>query len=389
MENKIVRIKLTQVFVPFKKFVRATMDSSEGGHGMAIPTDEPWQGGDAVVCQLCTKDDLVGLGDMLVWLPETGVSPVQIIDSIKSELYKYVLGENPFNIEKIRVKMENNVSRNEVAKGLLDMACYDLMGQITGLPAHNFFGGKCVDEVPLTALVPLADLRTMTFLVKGYYKGGYRSCRFKLGRNILEDVEISKSIRDAVGPSVRLRVDYNQAYRPPDAVRAIKAIEPFGIDCAEQPVGKNDFLGLKYVQDSVDTPIFTHEGSFCVPDYITLVEMGAIMILGLNAERPGGVTNMLRLIAYAEQRGLGVVLHSQPLGIGSAMLAHVAAAKYNSLGHPPEIFGDVMLEDDLIVKPLDYTQGKVKVPEGPGWGVKLDEKALEKYSKGDTITIEK
>ena len=88
MTNEIVEIRLSSVFVPFKKFVRATMDSSEGGHGMAIPTDEPWQGGESVICQLFTKNGMMGLGEMLVWLPETGVSPNQIIDAINKALGK-------------------------------------------------------------------------------------------------------------------------------------------------------------------------------------------------------------------------------------------------------------------------------------------------------------
>jgi len=197
--EKITAIKLTPVFVPFKKFVRATMDSSEGGHGMAIPTDEPWQGGEAVICELLTKDGIMGISEVLVWLPETGVSPNQIIDAVENELYKYVLGEDPHNIDKINQKMDSNVARNEVAKGLLDMACYDLMGKIKGVPVYELIGRKVVDEIPLTALVPLADLRTMKFLTKGYIRGGYKTIRYKLGRSVEEDVEISRTIREKVG----------------------------------------------------------------------------------------------------------------------------------------------------------------------------------------------
>ena len=92
---------------------------------------------------------------------------------------------------------------------------------------------------------------------------------------------------------------------------------------------------------------------------------------------------------YAEQRGLEVVLHNQPLGIASAMHIHFHAAKYYSIAHATELFGQEMLEDDLIVKPLDYSGGTAKVPEGPGWGVELDEEALKKYATAPTIIIKK
>ena len=83
-----------------------------------------------------------------------------------------------------------------------------------------------------------------------------------------------------------------------------------------------------------------------------------------------------------------MVIHDQSLGISAAMLTHLATAKYHSINHATELFGHVMLEDDLIVSPLKFKKGKVKVPEGPGWGVELDEKALDKYKTEPTITIQ-
>ena len=185
-----------------------------------------------------------------------------------------------------------------------------------------------------------------------------------------------------------MRVDYNQAYtNPHEAIRAIKAIEPFGIDFAEQPVRNNDYIGLTYVQKRVDTPLMSHEDFFTLRDFITLVEMGAVGVLGLNSTRPGGVTNALRALNYAEQRGLGAVIHDQPLGIASAMHIHIASARYHSFTYAAEIFGSEMMEDDLITIPLNYEGGTAKVPEGPGWGIELDERALEKYATAPTITL--
>ena len=385
---KIERIELTPILVPFKSFVLEAMKSGAGGVGMAIPSEEEWLGGDFVICKLVDEDGDIGLGEGFVWLPETGTSSAQIIDIIRNALSKYILGESPFNVEKIRYRMDSNVTRNEAAKSILDIACYDLMGRIAGRPACDFMGGRTVDKVPLTALIPLMDTGTMANMALGFYKSGMKTIRAKLGRSISEDVNIIRSIREAVGVEVRLRVDYNQAYKPAEAVRAIKAIEPFVIDCAEQPVRATDYLGMAYVQKRVDTPLWSHEGCFSLQDIITLVELGAVGVIGINSDRPGGVTNALRAMAYAEQRGMGVVVHNQPLGILSAMHIHFAAAKHHSLGHDIELFGHVMLEDDLIIESIDYSNGFAKIPDGPGYGVTLDENALEKYATGKTIKIE-
>jgi muconate cycloisomerase len=385
---RIQRIELTPLFVPFRPVVKQAMQSGAGGLGMAIPAEEPWLGGDFLICRLVASDGRVGLGEAFVWLPETGVSPEQLIAVIQNPLGRYLLGESPFDVERIRERMDRNLPRNEVAKGLLDIACYDLMGRISGRSACDLMGGRVVDEVPLAALIPLTDLDSMLGLCRGFYDQGMRTFRLKLGRSIPNDVEIVSRVREAFGAEIRLRVDYNQAYSPPEAIRAIRAIEPFGIDYAEQPVGATDYVGMAQVQADVDTPLMAHEGCFSLQDIVTLVELRAIGVVGLNSERPGGVTNALRAIAYAEQRGLGAVLHNQPLGIASAMHIHLAAAKHHSLGHATELFGHVMLEDDLITEPLDYSGGSATVPRGPGYGVELDEEALRKYATGSTVSLE-
>jgi muconate cycloisomerase len=381
-------MELTPVRVPFKELIKQTMAKSETGLGMAIKAEEEWQGADCAICKLYCDDGHFGLGESFTWYPETGISPVEIIEVIKSALFHYIIEESPFNVERILYRMNRNVARNEVAKGLCDMACYDLMGQILGRPACDLIGGRTVEAIDLAALIPQADIETMMVVAKMFQKQGIKTFRYKLGTGINEDVKVSEAIRDNLGESVNLRVDYNQAYNPAEAVRAIKAIEKFNIDLAEQPVQADNFLGMAYVQKRVDTPLMAHESFFSLQDLSTLVELQAIGILGVNSERPGGVTNALKAIAYAEQRGMQTIIHNQPLGIASAMHIHLAAAKYYSLGgNAIELFGHVMWEDDLIRSPLNYDKGLAKVPSGPGWGVELDEKALEKYATGPTVQI--
>ena len=249
-------------------------------------------------------------------------------------------------------------------------------------------GGKNAEEIPLAALIPLGEPILMKGITRSYYKKGFKTFRLKLGKGVQDDKEIVETIRSTFGNEIRLRVDYNQAYSPSIAIKAIKEIEPFDIDYAEQPVRADDYLGMAYVQKKVDTPLMAHEGFFSIKDFISLVELGAVRVLGINSERPGGVTKALKAFEYAKLRGLGVVLHNQPLGIASAMHIHFHIAKFHYIEYATELFGQEMLIDDLILSPIDYSNGIAKLPEGPGWGVKLDEKSLEKYSTGKTIILE-
>jgi muconate cycloisomerase len=282
--------------------------------------------------------------------------------------------------------MDNNVARSEAAKGLLDMACYDLMGKARAQPACEIMGGKSVD-IPMAALIPLMDAEGMVFLSKMFVDQGHGTLRLKLGHGIAEDVAIIRAMRKEFGEQVRIRVDYNQAYQQEEAVKAIRAIEPYAIDVAEQPVAAADFVGMAYVQKRVKTPLMAHEGCFSLDDIITLTELGGIGAVGINTERPGGITAALKAIDFARQHGMGIIIHNQSAGISSAALMHLAAARQTALGHAIELFGYVMLEDDLILDPINYSGGTARVPAGAGWGVTLDEAALDKYSTAKMVKL--
>jgi muconate cycloisomerase len=385
----ITRIELFPLHVPFRAVVRESMARSAGGLGMAIPAEEAWTGGDFVIARLTDENGACGLGEAFVWLPETGVSPAQVIDAVAHGLSRYLLGESAFNVHALRARMDANVTRSEVAKGLLDMACYDLMGHAGGRPAHDFMGGCGARELPLAALIPLSNARDMVDMALFFQHSGTQTFRLKLGLGIDSDRHIVAQTREALGPDARIRVDYNQAYSADQAVRAIAAIAPFGIDCAEQPVRASDWLAMARVQRAVTVPLMAHEGCFSLTDITALIELGAIAVLGVNTERPGGITHALRAIDYASARGMGVVLHNQPLGIASAAQVHIGTARAAVLGHAMELFGHIMMEDDLILESLDYSDGRVRVPAGPGLGVTLDEGALERYATAAAVVIER
>ena len=190
-------------------------------------------------------------------------------------------------------------------------------------------------------------------------------------------------MRDACGPDLRIRVDYNQAYDVPTAVRALSLIEPFGIDAAEQPLAVSDLLGMVELQRRTPIPVFLHEGFFSLADAVALIDAGGMGVIGVNAERPGGVTGALRAIDYAAARGLGTILHNQPLGIGTAVQAHIAAARFDRLGHDPEIAGDVMFDHHLTTTRYEVRDGEMLLPGGPGWGVTVDRDELDRHLIAD------
>jgi muconate cycloisomerase len=383
----VTSIELHEIRMPFAEAARQAMDASPNGLGMAIPAEEPWEAGDFVLCRAEAEDGTVGWAEAFMWLPETAVGPADVIGVIRDSLGRYLLGHSPFDTRALAARMNRNVARNEVAKGLLDLAAHDLAARMIDRPVHDLLGGRCVDALPLCGLVPLGPVADMVAIAGWYVGTGTETVRLKLGLGARRDKEITAAVRKCVGDDVRIRVDYNQAYRPDEAVRAIRGIEELDIEAVEQPVAIDDLAGLAVVQQQVSVPVFTHEAFFSLSDLVAQAELGAVRMVGINAERPGGLTAAMAAIDFAARRGMGVILHNQPLGLGAAALAHLGAARFFDLGHAVEVFGKLMWESDLLVEGLDYDGGMLRVPTGPGGGVELDRDQVETYSVSAPVRL--
>lgn len=386
----VVGMELFPVRVPFSDLARQAMEGSGNGLGMALEAEEPWEAGDFVYARFFDEDGVEGWGEVFMWLPETGASPDQVVDTVAAHLARYVLGAAPIQVGAIRARLDRNVNRNEVAKALIDLTLHDLAARQLRRPVHDLLGGRQADKIPLCGLVPLADPASVAAICGGYVGLGYRTLRIKLGAGPEADRAIIEAVRAEIGTEVRLRVDYNQAYRFPEAVRAMGMISEFAIDAAEQPLPVGDVLGMVKLQAQTPIPLFEHEGAFSVADVVSLIELGGSQVVGVNTERPGGLLGAIQLIDYAATRGLGTIIHNQPLGLGTAELVHLAAARFDRLGHAVESAGDVMFAETLVHDPLRAADGFLDVPTGPGYGVEVDRGAIDDHliASPTTVTID-
>ncbi len=385
--DPIVQIDLYPLHVPFREEVRAALQGGSGKVAMGLKVDDHWLGGDFLICRITTEGGVTGVGEAYIWLVESGVSPMLMADLIRNHLARFVLGRSAFDIEAINAKFDDNVARNEMAKGVLDLALYDAAARSVGRPVHDLCGGRQIDKAPLCMVLPLTSVEIICALAKRGLEAGIRAFRCKLGDGQRKDVEIMAAMRALVGPDVALRVDFNQAYDPNQALAVLDAIAPYGVDYAEQPVRADDYAGMAFVQSRSRIPLMAHEGAFGLRDMLTLAEMGAVRTFGLNAERPGGMSRALKAIDYAAARGIDVALHNQPSGIGSAIVLHMHAARARNIRHATELQGHIMLEHDLIRERISYADGFAHVPTGPGWGVELDDAAVDRYLTHEPIRI--
>jgi muconate cycloisomerase len=339
-----------------------------------------------ILTRVHTDEGIHGLGECPPLPPLSPESQPVIAAMIEHWIAPQILGEDPFDIERIWKKMNYVAPTYPMSKAPLDMALYDIMGKSLGVPAHKLLGGSTVERFPLVGLIGIGSEEEVVAEATRFVEEGYTGLRLKIGPG--QDVGNVEAIREAVGEEVTLRVDGNQGYSVAEAAKAIRAMEPFGIELVEQPTPWWDFRGIAEVAAAVDTPIMPHESIFQFSDVKNLFDLGALGVLGLKTYRPGGgLTSARKLLDAARLMGVPCMLHDDvEMGVSLAAAAQFIAARYGDLKFKAELSGYPEWIADYAEKtPFKMEGGYAHVPEGPGLGVELDPAKMEKYTTGTII----
>ncbi len=332
-----------------------------------------------VFVKIHTDEGLVGVGETSPWIPETRESQEDIIPLIERWLGPAIIGEDPFNVQKIWKVMERIPGR-VAAKGAIDMALYDIVGRAVDQPVYKLLGGLCREKLPLAGLVGLDEPKIMAedalFQAK---ENKIKGLRLKLGSTITEDAERFKAVREAVGGDIVLRIDLNGHYNASDAMKLIRRLEDYDLSLVEQPVPWHDIHGLKKVNQGVDTLIQPDEVYYTCWDLSYLMSIDAVSVLGLKMVRPGGFTSNRKAIEMAEMLNIPCYMNSAgEMGIAKAAALHFAF-HHNNIKYPCEINVTTGTEEDMINESFETDDGYALPPKGPGLGVTIDEKRIKEY----------
>ena len=340
---------------------------------------------DFVITKIHTDEGIFGLGECPPLPPLSPESQPVIVAMIEKWLAPQLIGEDPFNLERIWEKMDFAAPTYPMSKAALDLALYDIMGKALDTPVYRLLGGLYRKRFPIVGLMGMGSEKEVSTDASKFLERGYSGIRLKIGPK--RDVNNVRVLRDTVGDDVTIRVDCNQGYSTHQAIRVIKAMERYDLELVEQPTVWWDFKALATVAKAVDTPIMPHESVYLLSDVKALLDLGAVDILGLKMYRPvGGITNARRLLDMARLMDIPCLIHDDvELGISLAAATHFIAARYKDLKFKPELSGfPEWIADDVVTTPLDIKNGYAEVPEGAGLGVELDDGKIKRYSV-DTI----
>ena len=336
-----------------------------------------------VLVRLRTDDGAVGWGEAAclggpTWSEESAES---VAATVERYLAPALLGQDATAIEARRLDMGRRVQGNPFARAAVEMALWDLNGRALGVPVHRLLGGRVRDRVPLSWSLAVEDPDAEVAEARELVSRGHRIFKIKTGAHPLEhDAARVARIREAVGPTILLRVDANQGWDRATALRAIRALEPCRLDFVEQPLPRWDIEGLADLARRVDVPIMADESCSSSQDALALVRAGGVSILALKLTKSAGLLGSLAVARIAEAAGLGCYVGCMiETSLGTAAYLHVALAAA-PVTWGCELFGPLLLAGDVTVKPVPYADGAILGLDGPGLGVEVDETRLREWA---------
>lgn len=353
---KITDIKIKHISVPLRtpfKTALRTVNSVE----------------DTIV-EIYTDTGNVGFGEAPPTGVITGDTTGAIIGAIEDHIKKSIVGMSVDNLEELMLKLNSCIIKNTSAKAAVDIALYDLYGQLYNAPLYKLLGGYR-KEITTDITISVNDPEEMAKDSLDALRRGYDTLKIKVGKDPTKDLERMKAIRKAAGYDVKLRIDANQGWKPKEAVRILNRMydEGLQIEFVEQPVTAHDIEGLKFVTDNVPIPVLADESVFSPMDALNILQRRAADFINIKLMKTGGIYNALKICSLAEIYGIecmiGCMLEAK---VSVTAAVHLACAK--SVITKIDLDGPVLCSEDPVVGGAVFNEYRITLPEEPGLGIK-------------------
>ncbi len=331
-----------------------------------------------LLVKIITDSGLYGIGEACPFPPITGETQDSNIAAARA-IREILADKDPLNIEGLIDGIGNIVHSNPSAVAAFDSALYDLLGKTAGLPVYRLLGGyRSSFETDMTT--GLNTPEKMASSARENVEQGYRQIKIKVGQNPDLDVQRVAAVRQAIGQDIKLRLDANQGWSVPEAIYALKKMEPYKIEFCEQPVKDSDIYGLKQVRAQSPVPIMADESVFGPADAIKLIKEEACDYFNIKLMKAGGILNSLKIAHVAAAANVkcmvGCMLETR-LGLTAA--AHLVASQKNIVF--ADLDGNSEHKVDPVVGGIKVEKGTIHLPEAPGLGCDVDPAFLKKMKQ--------
>ena len=323
-----------------------------------------------IVVELHTDTGAVGYGEAPPTGPITGDTTGGIVGGILELIAPALLGQEVDDFETVTALVQKAGVHNTSAKAAVDMALWDLYGQLHQIPVHKLLGGarrSLVTDITISVNPP----RQMALDAMEAVARGYDCLKVKVGVDPALDTARLAAVRKAVGKDVCIRIDANQAWTPRQAVRILNEMQDKGLDLelVEQPVPAGDLEGLAYVTRNSWVPVMADESVFSPADAMRIFQSRAADYVNIKLMKCGGLTNALRIASAAEVYGVECMIGCM-LEAKIAVNAAVELACARSVITKVDLDGPVLCSVDPVEGGAQFDERIITVSDAPGMGIR-------------------
>ncbi len=342
---------------------------------------------DAFLVRVHTDEGFVGVGeaDTSPYVARTIVE-MPSSHSIARGLRELLVGRDPLEISSLWQLMfhgSDHYGRAGAAlhtMSAIDIALWDIAGQIAGRPLVELLGGARVSELPVYASEVMPETADEVRAIAGrVVEDGYGALKLgwgPLGADLDRDEELVRAARDVLGPSRDLMLDGGRAYTVKRALELLRRLEDVGLYWFEEPLEPDDLEGYRRLSDSASVRIAAGEADACIGPFRALVDRAHVDVLQPDIARCGGFTVGLEIASLVRRRSVEVVPHCFSTGVLVAASLHFAGM-LDRPTYSEFSVADSPLVNDLLAEPFRLREGKLAIPAGPGLGIRLDDDVVE------------
>ncbi|WDD90877.1 muconate/chloromuconate family cycloisomerase [Burkholderia sp. FERM BP-3421] len=332
-----------------------------------------------VVC----SDGVTGIGEGttiagMAYGPE---SPEAMKLAIDTYFAPALIGQDAMRIQSAMAFLGKLAKVNHFAKSALETALLDAHGKRLGVPVSELLGGRRRDRLPVAWTLASGD--TSTDIAEAERMLDLRRhnvFKLKIGAKALDaDIRHVAAIKRALGERASVRVDVNMAWSETQAARGIAALADAGCELVEQPVASA--AALARLMRRFPVALMADEILQGPDSAFEIAKQHGADVFAIKIEQSGGLFAAQRVAAIADAAGVelygGTMLEG---AVGTIASAHLFAS-FANLQWGTELFGPLLITEEILTRPLDYSDFALTVPAGPGLGIELDEAAVRRFTR--------
>lgn len=345
-----------------------------------------------VLVRLRCSDGLEGFGEgtTIGGLSYGEESPESIKSAIDTYIAPLLMAADPDKIGETMSAIRRSVKRNHFAKCAVETALLDMAGRRRGVPVSEMIGGGRVRST-LPVAWTLASGNTAKDIDEAEEMLGTRRhniFKLKIGKRAVEaDANHVGAICRAVEGRASVRVDVNQNWSEAEADRGMALLRDAGVDLVEQPIAGDAISALARLAARHGIPVMADEALHGPRSAFALASAGAAQVFAVKIAQSGGLLAGAEVGHIAAAAGIGLYGGTMlEAGVGTIASAHLFST-FDSLDWGTELFGPLLLTEEILSEPIGYRDFSMPVPTGAGLGIALDEDRVAYFRRDRTAPL--